>query len=126
MTHKLINIDSGHYFSIYLKHNRSTKSIAQNKTGPHQPQIGRSKIQNDTFLYQAVKMYTLIPRQISLLEKSKNFRFWLKRFYFGSIENIPYKDDNIEDINPDINKIVNYQNIQICEDIQNVYYNDGN
>ena len=61
--------------------NRSVKYEAQNKIGPHKPEIGKHTQDQKTFLYKSVNLYNNLPRELTLMPNIKLFKKWLKMYY---------------------------------------------
>ena len=97
-TYKFINPEDGqnsHFFTDYMLTNRTVKNQAQNKIGPHKPNMGKKSIEQKTFLYKSVDMYNKLRREITLLPNLKLFKIWLKKKYHMNKQiSIPKREDN--------------------------------
>ena len=81
--HKLLNNDDNHYLKDLITTNRQNKTLADNKIGTLQDNIGISTLEQKTLIYKAQKIYNNLPREITLIKKKSNFKKWIIKYYLN-------------------------------------------
>ena len=69
--HKLLNNDDNHYLKNLITTNRQNKTLADNKFGTLQNNIGIGTLKQKTVIYKAQKIYNDLPREITLIKKNQ-------------------------------------------------------
>ena len=98
ITHKILNDPqtNNHYFYTKLTTNRTTRKIAENKTGPKPIHDRLDKLTIKLFTYNTIDCYNNLHRSITLTQ-SKKFKTYLKNYLLDNkLPTIPknQKDNN--------------------------------
>ena len=78
--HTLLNIENENYITSKMILNRNVKNKSQNKLGPHNPELGRNNLEQKSFLYQSVKLYNELPKELTKIRKPWIFKKWIKKY----------------------------------------------
>ena len=93
--------------------NRSIRVKSQNKVGHHDPIMGHSQITQRSFLYNAVKIYNGLPRNLTLIKERHLFKKWSKKYNLNNKIILKEQDDNIKEY---IQQIINQDQINLCQE----------
>ena len=80
-THNLLNIQNEYYITTLLTENRNVRNKAQNKVGPFLAHFGFSNEEQNSFLFQSIKNYNMLPKELTMIPNTKRFKKWIKKYY---------------------------------------------
>ena len=91
---KIIHSENEHHFKSYLLKNRSIRIKAQYKVGHHDQTMGHSHFTQKSFLYNTVRIYNKLPKNLTLIKEKHIFKKWIKKYNLDNNIKLKNQEDN--------------------------------
>ena len=114
-TNKILNNDQNYVIKNEMTINRERRTLGQNKIGILPIKYGMDKTSQNSIIIKAKSIYNNLPKELTLIQKPKLFKKWIKIFYLNKNIKIKNKNKSYTEIKNNNDFKIDYINVIQCQ-----------